>query len=132
MVCDLVRDLVADGLVLGVKDTADGLGPALAEMVAASGVGAVVRAPEGADHHWVFGETPSRFVLAVDPAAVAEVHRRHTAAGVAAALVGEAGGDRLTIEGLADGADIDAPVAAVVESWRGALPSVLGHGTTQG
>ena len=132
-VCGLVRDLVSDGLVLGVKDTADGgLGVALAEMVAASGVGAVVRAPEGADHRWVFGETPGRFVLAVDPAAVAEVHRRHTAAGVAAAIVGDAGGDRLTIGGLAGGAVIDAPVAAVTEAWRGALPALLAHGTTQG
>jgi phosphoribosylformylglycinamidine synthase II len=133
VVCDLVRDLVADGLVLGVKDTADGgLGVALAEMAAASGVGAVVRAPEGADHRWVYGETPSRFVLAVDPAAVAEVHRRHTAAGVAAAVVGEAGGDRLAIEGLAGGANVDAPVADVVAAWRGTLPALLGHGTTQG
>ena len=24
------------------------------------------------------------------------------------------------------------PVAAVVEAWRGTLPSLLGHGTTQG
>ena len=129
-VCDLVRDLVADGLVLGVKDTADGgLGVALAEMVAASGVGAIVRAPEGADHRWVFGETPSRFVLAVDPAAVAEVHRRHTAAGVAAALVGEAGGDRLAIEGLAGGANVDAPVERVVAAlaWCAAVPARPRH-----
>jgi phosphoribosylformylglycinamidine synthase len=133
VLCDLVRDLVADGLVLGVKDTADGgLGVALSEMAAASGVGAMVRAPEGADHRWVFGETPSRFVLAVDRAAIAEVHRRHTAAGVAAAVVGEAGGDRLAIEGLAGGANVDAPVADVVAAWRGALPALLGHGTTQG
>jgi phosphoribosylformylglycinamidine synthase subunit PurL len=133
VLCDLVRDLVADGLVLGVKDTADGgLGVALSEMAAASGVGAMVRAPEGADHRWVFGETPSRFVLAVDRAAIAEVHRRHTAAGVAAAMVGEAGGDRLAIEGLAGGANVDAPVADVVAAWRGALPALLGHGTTQG
>jgi phosphoribosylformylglycinamidine synthase len=131
-VCDLVRDLVADGLVLGVKDTADGgLAVALAEMAAVSGVGASVQAPEGADHRWAFGETPSRFVLSVDPAAIAEVHRRHTAAGVAAALVGEAGGDRFTISGL-PGAGIDAPLATITDAWRGALPSLLAHGTTQG
>jgi phosphoribosylformylglycinamidine synthase len=132
-VCDLVRDLVADGLVLGVHDTADGgLAVALAEMVAASGVGATVRAPDGADHRWLFGESPSRFVLSVDPAAVGELHRRHTAAGVPAGIVGEAGGDRLAIAGLAGGADVDLPVADVTTAWRGALPSLLGHGTTQG
>ena len=135
-VCDLVRDLVADGLVLGVKDTADGgLAVALAEMVAASGVGAEVRAPDGAELRWLFGETPSRFVLSVDPAGIAEVHRRHTAAAVPAMLIGDAGGDRLTVAGPAAGAGwagIDAPVATVVESWSGALPTLLAHGTTQG
>ncbi len=132
-VCDLVRDLVADGLVLGVHDTADGgLGVALAEMVAASGVGVTVRVPDGADHRWLFGETPSRFVLSVDPAAVGELHRRHVAADVPAAVVGDAGGDRLTIEGLAGGANVEAPVADVVAAWRGTLPALLGQGTTQG
>jgi phosphoribosylformylglycinamidine synthase len=130
--CDLVRDLVADGLVLGVHDIADGgLGVALAEMVAAGGVGATVRVPEGADHRWLFGETPSRFVLSVDPAAIGELHRRHTAAGVPAAIIGEAGGDRLVIEGLAGGANVDLAVGDVVAAWRGALPSLLGHGTAQ-
>ena len=132
-VCDLVRDLVADGLVLGVHDTADGgLGVALAEMAAASGVGATVQAPDGADHRWLFGESPSRFVLSVDPAAIGELHRRHTATGVPASLVGEAGGDRLTFAGLAGGADVDLPVADLAAAWRGALPTLLGHGTTQG
>jgi phosphoribosylformylglycinamidine synthase len=133
VVCDLVRDLVADGLVLGVHDTADGgLGGTLAEMVAASGVGAAVRVPEGADHRWLFGESPSRFVLSVDPAALGEVHRRHVAADVPASLLGEAGGDRLTIEGLAGGANVDVAVAEVVDAWQGTLPALLGHGTTQG
>jgi phosphoribosylformylglycinamidine synthase len=132
-VCDLVRDLVADGLVLGVHDTADGgLGVALAEMAAATGVGATVRVPEGADHRWLFGESPGRFVLSVDPAAVGELHRRHVAAGVPAGIVGEAGGDHLTIEGLAGGANVDLALADVVAAWRGALPALLGHGTTQG
>ncbi|HEX5366350.1 MAG TPA: phosphoribosylformylglycinamidine synthase subunit PurL [Acidimicrobiales bacterium] len=130
--CDLVRGLVADGLVLGVKDTGDGgLGVALAEMVAASGVGATVRAPAGAGHRWLFGEAPGRFVLAVDPAAVAEVHRRHTAAGVPATLAGGAGGDRLAVTGLDGVPDVDCPVATVVDAWRSALPAVLGHGTAQ-
>ncbi|HEX6423154.1 MAG TPA: phosphoribosylformylglycinamidine synthase subunit PurL [Acidimicrobiales bacterium] len=131
-VCGLVRDLVADGLVLGVHDTADGgLGGAVAEMVAASGVGATVAVPAGEGHRWLLGESPSRFVLALDPAAVAEVHRRHRAAGVPATLAGEAGGDRLTVTGPA-GTGVDLPVAEVVAAWRGRLPAQLGHGTTQG
>jgi phosphoribosylformylglycinamidine synthase len=131
-VCALVRDLVSDGLLLGVHDAADGgLGLALAEMAVARGVGATVRAPAGADLRWLFGESPSRFVLAVDPAAVGEVHRRHTAAGVPASIVGDAGGDRLTVEGL-PGVVVDLPLTEAVAAWRGKLPDLLGHGTTQG
>src|SRR5690606_14916769 len=127
----LVRELVADGLVLGVHDTADGLGPALFALVARSGVGAVGRAPVGAGRRWPFRETPRRFVLSVHPAALGEVHRRHTAAGVPGALLGEAGGDRFVVEGLA-GPGVDLAVAEVVDAWEGKLPALLGHGTTQG
>ncbi|HET6952912.1 MAG TPA: phosphoribosylformylglycinamidine synthase subunit PurL [Acidimicrobiales bacterium] len=133
-VCDLVRGLVTDGLALGVHDTADGgLGLALAEMAVGSGVGFRVAAPEGSSLRWLLGESPSRFVLAVDPAAIGEIHRRHTAAGVPAAIVGDAGGDRLVVEGSGDLAGgVDVALATATEAWRGALPSLLGHGTTQG
>jgi len=90
-------------------------------------VGVTVRRPDGADHRWLFAESPSRFVLALDPAAVGEVHRRHRASGVPAAPIGDAGGDRFTIAGL-----VDLPLADVVAAWRGRLPAELGHGTTQG
>jgi phosphoribosylformylglycinamidine synthase len=132
-VCELVRSLVADGLVLAVHDTADGgLGPALAEMAVAGGdgdpgVGLAVRPPDGAGPRWFFGESPSRFVLAVDPAAIGELHRRHTAAGVAAAILGDAGGVRFVVDGF-----VDLAVADLDAAWRGRLPALLGHGTTQG
>ncbi len=131
-VCELVRDLVNDGLLLGVHDTADGgLGLALAEMAVTSGVGAVVAAPEGADLRWLFGESPSRFVLAVDPAALGELHRRAAVAGVQAVDAGEAGGDRLVVTGAGPTA-VDVAVADATAAWRGRLPELLGHGTTQG
>jgi phosphoribosylformylglycinamidine synthase len=131
-VCGVVRDLVNDGLVLGVHDTADGgLAVALAEMAVASGVGATIAAPEDALLSWLFGEAPSRFVLSVDPAAVGEVQRRHMAAGVEGAIVGEARDDRLTITGGTWPA-VDLGLAAVTAAWRGKLPALLGHGTTQG
>ncbi|HEY8527389.1 MAG TPA: phosphoribosylformylglycinamidine synthase subunit PurL [Acidimicrobiales bacterium] len=127
-VCELVRGLVDDGLVLGVHDAADGgVGMALAEMAVASGVGFRVDPPPGGDHRWLFGESPSVFVLAVDPAAVGEVQRRQGAAGVDGRVIGEAGGDRLTVEGM-----VDLPLEAAVSAWRGRLPDLLGHGTTQG
>jgi phosphoribosylformylglycinamidine synthase len=126
--CELVRSLVDDGLVLGVHDAADGgIGLALAEMAVASGVGFTVSPPPGSDHRWLFAESPSRFVLAIDPAAVGEVQRRQGAAGVNGRVVGEAGGNRLVVDGL-----VDVALADAVAAWRGRLPDLLGHGTTQG
>jgi phosphoribosylformylglycinamidine synthase len=78
-------------------------------------------------HRWLFGESPGRFVVAVDPPALAEVTRRASAAGVPAVEVGSAGGDRLVVDGM-----VDLPLADVVASWRGKLPALLGQGTTQG
>jgi phosphoribosylformylglycinamidine synthase II len=127
--CELVRGLVADGLALGVHDAADGgLGLALAEMAVRSGVGFVGRPPAGAGgHRWLFGEAPGRFVLAVDPAALGEVERRSRRAGQDAVAVGDAGGDRMAVEAM-----LDIALADAVAAWRGRLPELLGHGTTQG
>jgi hypothetical protein len=41
--------------------------------------------------------------------------------------VGDAGGGRITVEGMLDAALADAAAA-----WKGRLPELLGHGTTQG
>ncbi|HEV7761422.1 MAG TPA: phosphoribosylformylglycinamidine synthase subunit PurL, partial [Acidimicrobiales bacterium] len=82
-VCDLVRTLVVDGLVAAVHDTADGgIGLSLAEMAVQGGVGVSVEPPAGADHRWLFAESPSRFVLGVVPGQVAEIERRAADAGV--------------------------------------------------
>jgi phosphoribosylformylglycinamidine synthase len=131
-VCDLVRDLVIDGLALAVHDTADGgLGPALAEMAVAGDVGAVVCPPDGAGggaaHRWLFGESPGRFLLALDPPALGELRRRSGAAGIPAVEIGSAGGDRLVVSGT-----VDLALTDVVAAWRGKLPDLLGQGTTQG
>ncbi len=145
--CALVRDLVASELVLGVHDAAEGgLGLALAEMAVASGVGFRVAPPEGEPpagdptgggpaggvaavpgHTWLFGEAPGRFVLAVDPAAAGEVQRRQAHASVPARVIGTAGGGRLVVEGV-----LDVSLADATAAWRGRLPDLLGHGTTQG
>jgi phosphoribosylformylglycinamidine synthase len=126
--CELVRSLVVEGLVAGVHDMADGgLGPTVAEMAVQGGVGAVVVPPAGADHRWLFAESPSRFVAAADPAGVAAVESRCRAAGVPVARLGRAGGDRLTFGDL-----VDLPLPAAVAAWKGRLPELLGQGTTQG
>jgi hypothetical protein len=66
-------------------------------------------------------------VLAVDPAALAELQRRCRTIGQDASVVGEAGGDRVAIGGL-----VDVGLAEAVAAWKGRLPELLGHGTTQG
>jgi phosphoribosylformylglycinamidine synthase subunit PurL len=128
VVCEAVRGLVADGLVAGVHDVADGgLGVSLAEMAVAGGVGCTVDPPEGADHHWLLGESPGRFVLAVDDASLAQVERRCRDAGVAVTPLGKAGGERLAVSGL-----VDLALSEVRSAWKGRLPAALGQGTTQG
>ena len=130
-VCELVRDLVADGLVLGVHDTADGgLG---------AGAGRDGRRPAGSGARGRAARRCRRPPLAVRRVAGplragrrpggrwARSSAAVAAAGDDAAVVGDAGGDRITVEGMLDVALADAAAA-----WKGRLPELLGHGTTQG
>jgi len=123
-VADFVRSLVVNGLVDGVHDvSAGGLGVALAEMVARSGVGAhVARVP---DHRALFGEGPSRVVCCVDPERLTEVLAAAEAAGVPTTRIGLATGDRLIVKGL-----LNVAVDDVGHAHRDRLPEALGAGTT--
>jgi phosphoribosylformylglycinamidine synthase len=125
-VAGVVRELVRGGLVAGVHDVSQGgLGLALAEMAASSGVGlTVARVP---DHVELFSESPSRVVACVEPELLAAVTNVCEAAGVAVTRLGVAGGDRFTVKDL-----VDVPLGEVVGTWRDRLPDALGHGTTQG
>jgi len=123
-VCEFVASVVNDGLVDGVHDVSDGgIAVTLGEMAVRSGVGFRV----AIDPAELFVESPSRVVLAVAPANLKPVHERHVRCGVAAALLGEAGGDRLVVDGVIDFALTDAQ-----DAWRAQLPAALGAGTTQG
>jgi phosphoribosylformylglycinamidine synthase len=104
---DAVRALVLDGALSGVHDVADGgLATALAEMAAASGVGARIRGVTTAD---AFDESAGRVLVSVAPGVEVD--------GVE---LGVAGGDRFTIEGV-----LDVPLADVVSAWRDTLPSAM-------
>jgi phosphoribosylformylglycinamidine synthase len=132
-VVDLVASLVAetvsggDGLLAAVHDVSGGgLGVALAEMAVAGGVGARVTAVDG--HAELFSELPSRaLVVTAQPEAMLA---RAAAAGVPASVLGETGGDRLVIDGMARATDesetlVDVAVADLAASWSGALPKRL-------
>ena len=123
-VASLVRGLVSDGVVSGVHDVATGGAVvALAEMAVGSGVGAQVAYPPDE----LFVEAPSRVLLSVPEAALAEVRARAGALGVDVADLGQAGGDRISVDGV-----LDLALDEVLEAWRDRLPAALGAGVTQG
>ena len=116
---DLVRSLVADGVLAGVHDVSEGgLGVALAEMAFAGGVG--FRVTGVTDHAQLFSEAPSRVVVCALPAHAPEVLRRAADAGVPASLLGGSGGDRLVVEGL-----VDLDLADARMQWQSALPEAV-------
>jgi phosphoribosylformylglycinamidine synthase len=120
-VCELVASLVNDRMVNGVHDVSEGgLGLALAEMAVRCGVGIRVADID------LFTESPSRVILSIDPDKVRDVHRRHMDAGVDAVRLGEAGGDRLIVDG-----QVDIALADAVAAWRDRIPDALGAGTAQ-
>jgi phosphoribosylformylglycinamidine synthase subunit PurL len=122
---DLVRRLVAEGLLAGVHDTADGIGVALAEMAVQSQVGFEVASTDGAaDHAWLFAESPSRVVATVATTDLPAVLAAAEAAGVPAAEVGRAGGDRLVVTGL-----VDVSLAQATAAWRDNLPTAMAPAT---
>ena len=117
----LVRSLVGDHRVAGVHDGADGLGVAVAEMVAASGVGLDAGAAE-IDHRWLFAESPSVVVVCVPDDQLDPVRSAAAAAGVPVRVLGRAGGDRLRL------GPVDVAVGEVQAAWRDRLPGALGGG----
>ena len=120
---DLVRGLIADGLVSAVHDLSDGgLAAAAAEMAMASRVGLTLDA--GGDlpgHAWLFGEDQARYLLAVPAAREAEVLARAKAAGVPARAVGSAGGEAVEAEGL-----FDVPLSKLREANEAWMPAFMG------
>ncbi len=116
---ELVRALVADGLVDGVHDCSDGgLAVALAEMAIAGECGFDVEIGGAIE---CFSESASRVVCAVEPVLAGVGRARAGAAGVPAVDAGEAGGDDLVARDA-----FDLPLADATRAWRDAIPHALG------
>ncbi|MGH6964663.1 MAG: phosphoribosylformylglycinamidine synthase subunit PurL [Phenylobacterium sp.] len=113
---DFVRKLILGGQVTVVHDLSDGgLIAAVAEMALASNVGAsVTAAGVGA----LFGEDQARYLLAVADAA--PVLAAAKAAGVPAAVVGQAGGESLS------GPGFDVALAKLRTAHEGWMPGYMG------
>ncbi len=123
---NLVNGNAVPGAVLGVHDVAEGgIGLAVAEMAARSGVGATLaRVP---DHRTLFAESPGRAILCVDPDQLGEVLAVLGERSVPHQRIGLAGGDRIQVKGL-----LDVGVDEVSSAWERTLPDALDGGTTQG
>jgi phosphoribosylformylglycinamidine synthase len=98
---ELVRTLIADGLVSACHDVSDGgLLVAAAEMALAGRTGLTLAQPAetGPAHAYWFGEDQGRYLAATtDSNAVLAAAE---AAGIEATVLGAAGGDALTVDGF--------------------------------
>ncbi|NKB57436.1 MAG: phosphoribosylformylglycinamidine synthase subunit PurL [Alphaproteobacteria bacterium] len=96
-----VREQIIGGAASSCHDVSDGgLIVAIAEMAMASGIGAAIEAPETGIplHAWLFGEDQARYVLTTaDPAAMLEAAEM---CGVKASVIGQTGGESLTVGGI--------------------------------
>ena len=129
----LCRRLIADGVARSAHDCSDGgFAVALAECCILGdgrigGGGSVGFTAAGAfaedvPQRWeaaLFGEAPSRILVAVEAEQLPDVLGAAAAGGVPAAAIGETGGDRLRIGGL-----VDLPVAELADAWSGGLSGV--------
>jgi phosphoribosylformylglycinamidine synthase len=123
--CGLIAGLVAahvagrsDDLVHAVHDVSGGgLAVAAAEMAAESDFGCLLQVAGGTAE--LFTELPSRFLVATSRAD--DLCSRAAEAGVPAAVLGHAGGDRFTL-----GEWVDLPLGAVQEAFEGNLTRALG------
>ena len=118
---DFVRNLILSGQVSVVHDLSDGgLIAAAAEMALASGVGVQLKdSGEIPSHAWLFGEDQARYLLAVrGPDAVLAAAE---AAGVAARVIGEAGGDMVACPGL-----FSLPLERLRSAHEGWMPGFMG------
>ena len=116
--------VVRERLIDGVHDvSAGGVALALAEMAVRSETGFRVNTIE--DHRTLFSESTGRAVLCVAPERVAVVQGYADDRGVPVTRLGQAGGDRLVVEGL-----IDVGLDEAVAAWRNRLPDALGAAVT--
>ncbi|WP_428027664.1 AIR synthase-related protein, partial [Altererythrobacter sp.] len=106
---EIVRELIADGLVNAVHDLSDGgLAVALAEMALASGIGAEVEGnPEYTAAQWWFGEDQGRYIIAVPDTQALNLRlskgtQNAETAQIGFRRIGSVGGDHLLGVSLAD------------------------------
>jgi len=123
-VAETIRTLVGTELIRGVHDLSEGgLGVALAEMAAKSSVGvSIARTP---NHQALFGEGPSRAVVAVDPESLTEVLTLCEERGVPVVRLGLATGNQFKIKDM-----MDVSLSDLKAAFINKLPNTFGVGTS--
>jgi len=136
-----LRAAIGAGLVTAAQDVSrGGLAVALAEMATWGGRGGRFRVPvAGSPAVALFGESPSRAVVAAEPGAVADLRALAREHGVPLAELGTSGGDGFVVElagegatgaaeergaGVADAIELD--LADLRHAWEHGLPRALG------
>jgi phosphoribosylformylglycinamidine synthase subunit PurL len=129
-------EAIQAGLVSSAHDCSDGgLAVALAESCFSSygreALGARIDLSEHAKLSGIsdpatllYSESPSRIIISVKPEHVSEVKNIAQQAGVVCAVIGEAGGDELSVASAGEPL-IKVAVASLEEAWNGALSSHL-------
>jgi phosphoribosylformylglycinamidine synthase len=123
---DVVRALIAEGLVTAAHDLSDGgLLVALAEMAIAAGIGATLAEPpiDTPAHAFWFGEDQARYLVTAPRSQVDIVMRRGQAAQVPVQIIGNTGGDTIALSG-----ERPVLVKALAERFEGWLPSYMAGG----
>ncbi|MEW5687333.1 MAG: phosphoribosylformylglycinamidine synthase subunit PurL [Pseudomonadota bacterium] len=116
---DLVRGLIQSGALRTVHDLSDGgLVAALCETAMASNVGATVRL-EGVPFVTLFAEDQARYLVALPDATPVLAAAR--AAGVPAAILGEAGGEAIVVEG-----EFELALSDLRTAHEGWMPAFMG------
>ena len=123
-VAETIRTLVGTKLIRGVHDLSEGgLGVALAEMAAKSSVGiSIARTP---NHQALFGEGPSRAVVAVDPESLTDVLTLCEERGVPVVRLGLATGNQFKIKDM-----MDVSLSDLKAAFTNKLPNTFGVGTS--
>jgi phosphoribosylformylglycinamidine synthase II len=129
-VSGLCRELINKGLANSAHDTSEGgLAAALAESCIQGSLGAkiTVSADFRADA-LLFGETQGRIIISCSPGQVSEVMELAHKKGVPVQLIGEVGGDQLTIDlENTPGANrrISLSVSEMTKAWREAIADLM-------
>jgi phosphoribosylformylglycinamidine synthase subunit PurL len=123
----VVRELVREGALSSAHDCSEGgLGVALAECCLVDpdlrlGAKVALEAGKVPLHAYLFGEEPSRIVISFAPEQRAKVEAACREAKLPCAVVGEVGGEDLTVAGA-----LSVSVATLTRAYRGGLQQVLG------